>query len=341
MMQATIFSIHPLIKQSFFQKLFHQQPEENAVIEVYNLLQKPVMQISADDLDKIDAKYKLHVRREYNLNLQELYAQYLSVQLNKGELTHDVKRDLNRLKALFQIPNDRIDFLHKKLGEQFYRATYEMVVNDGVITEEEKNFLSSIVIDCKLSPSLAESIAKEISQDALIKQIDIMVQDDRLSPGEEMTLKAIADNLGIELSEDLVSKKKLNQLKRYWALENLNLPVVEADINLQKTEVCHMKIKGAELYECKNHYLKSTFINSDKIPFEKYQLKYVDRGTVYVTNKRILFVGIKNSLLPFSKILSIYSYDDGIIIDKETGKNRVIFMTNAREARIIATRLLN
>lgn len=138
-------------------------------------------------------------------------------------------------------------------------------------------------------------------------------------------------------------------------MENLDLPVIETDITIQKSEICHLKIPGVNWYELrsarsntssgyspiakstKGFYLKSgNNITSSEI------LKLIDTGTLYLTNKRIIFAGSKKtSNIKTDKILELTPYTDGVEIRKETGKSPTLQMKhNADIFCIMLERLL-
>jgi len=71
-------------------------------------------------------------------------------------------------------------------------------------------------------------------------------------------------------------------------------------------------------------------------------VKYVDSGNLYLTNKRVIFIGrYKNINIRFDKILKLNPYSDGIEIDKETIKSTFIQISDkADEFSLILDRLI-
>jgi hypothetical protein len=72
-------------------------------------------------------------------------------------------------------------------------------------------------------------------------------------------------------------------------------------------------------------------------------LKLIDTGTLYLTNKRIIFAGDKKtSNIKIDKILELTPYSDGVAIRKETGKSPVLQMKqNADVFCVMLERILN
>jgi len=71
--------------------------------------------------------------------------------------------------------------------------------------------------------------------------------------------------------------------------------------------------------------------------------KHIDSGTLYLTNKRLIFTGrLRNSTINLTKILSFTPYSDAIEISKETGRPPFLkFSNNTDMFALILSRLLN
>jgi len=64
------------------------------------------------------------------------------------------------------------------------------------------------------------------------------------------------------------------------------------------------------------------------------ELRNIDKGTLTITNKRLIFTGaVKNVNIELKKILSIEPYEDGISLNKE-GKERPGYFTNIDKQKI-------
>lgn len=58
------------------------------------------------------------------------------------------------------------------------------------------------------------------------------------------------------------------------------------------------------------------------------ELTHIDDGTLYITNKRIIFDGQrKNSTIRHSALLGLEMYRDGIVLEKATGKSPHLILT--------------
>jgi len=355
-MNQSVFQQTSLSKISFFQKLFKQHPQENAVIELNNLLAtKPVRAIFAEDIKQIETRYNLSLEREFKLNIEEFYATYLNYCLEDNALSADEIDELKHLKKILSLNDTSIQNLHDRVGAIVYKKSFQEAVADGRLSKEENKFLEKLEADLKLSKALAEKIEKETKLAVVHNYVKNIIADQRLSPAEENELNAIANSLNVELSYKDDTRKQLEKLKLYWALENLELPNIPHDIIIQKSERCHFKAEQVSWYELRSvrhrvaghstsfRIAKGFYLRSS-IPASSYstdEMKLIDTGTLYLTNKRIIFDGNKkNSNIRLEKIVNITPFSNGVEIDKDTGKSPSLEIKNVDVFCMILERLL-
>lgn len=344
-MNGNLFQTRPLSNTSVFQKLFKQFPQENAVIELNNLLaSKPLLNISHNDVEEIERSYKLSLPKEFKLNLEEFYAVYLNQCLADKVLNDDELKELNHLKHILNLDDKTIDKLHSKIGEIVYKKSFQEAVADGRLTKSEEDFLAKLESTLRLPKELADKISSETRIAFIESYVAQIVTDQRLSPNEEQELQAIASSLNVNIQLNDQTKEQLRKLKLYWAIENLDLPIIQPDIVIQKSEVCHMKISNVNWYELRSvrqrvsysgystsfKVAKGFYLRSGSYRPQSYSvdtMKQIDTGTLYLTNKRIIFTGTKkNSNIRIDKILDFTPYTDGVEIGKETGKSPTLQM---------------
>jgi hypothetical protein len=342
-MPDTIFTTTTLSQPSFFQRLFKQYPDENAVKAINNLLAtKALLQITRQDIDEVVCQYKVNVQQVYNLNLQEFYAVYLNECLTDRILSDDELKELQHLKNILGLDDKTVDKLHVMVGEIIYKKSFEEAVADGRLTPEENTFLEKLQTTLRLPATLAAKISQETRSNFMQTYVAKIIADQRLSPDDEKEMAAIASSLQIKPITDDTDQATLDKLKRYWALENLELPTIEPNIALQKNEHCHMKMDGVQWYELRRvrqkvsysgysasfKVAKGFYLRSGSYSPRTYstdEMTLIDTGTLYLTNKRIVFTGhSKNSNIRLEKILQIIPDADGVEIGKETGKSPVL-----------------
>ncbi len=339
-MNEPIFQIVTTNHRSFLQKLFGQHPEENAVIELNNLFaSKPIRQVLQCDVSEIESRYGLRLNQEFKLNLEEFYATYLNYCLEDKSLSEEELENLKHLKLIFSFDDVTISDLHNRIGQLIFKKSLEEAVADGRLTEVELEFINKLESDLKLPKELVNRISKETKSAFLQNYVSTLIADERLSPDEEKEMLAISNSLNVELEFNEWTTQQLQKLKLYWALENIELPKITVDIALQKAESCYIQIENVNWYELRStrqrvsysgystsfRVAKGFYLRSGSYKPKNYnvdQMTHTDTGTVYLTNKRIIFTGNKkNSIILLSKVLNITPYSDGVEIDKETGKS--------------------
>jgi hypothetical protein len=237
-MNGNLYKTVSLANASYFQKLFKQIPQENAVIELNNLLAtKPVKDISKNAIKEIESKYKLSLLSEFKLNLEEFYTVYLNHCLADRILNEQELEDLNHLKNILGLDERTINDLHARLGKNIYKESFQEAIADGRLSKEEQQFLDKLESTLKLPKELANKIS-ESRKHYMENYVAKIIGDQRLSPDEEKELHAIANSLNVTLEINKQTQEQLNKLKMYWALENLDLPVIDVSVTMQKSEVC-------------------------------------------------------------------------------------------------------
>jgi len=303
-----IFEDAPLQKQSFMQKLLKQYPEDNSVILLNNWLsRKPVREITAQQVAKLCKKYKTNIFKNYARNLEEMYASYLNFCFRDHSLSREEMEDLNHLKEILQISNERAEWIYNLVAERLYKHSFEEILKDGVIDESERNFITQLKAQIRIPESIADKINNELKGDYINKYIEKIVSDRKLSPEEELELDAITTNLGLTLDVAKKTKGHLHRYKIYWAIENQELPVVKTDLKLHEGEHCYYR-SLADWYELKDGALTR-----------------IDSGTVFLTSMRVIFTGEhKTSNIHFDQVLTSSILEEGVEIDKETGSDPII-----------------
>jgi hypothetical protein len=337
-MSHNIYQHVALVKQSFFQRLLRQHPQENAIIEVNNLLAaKPVAMISKMEIADIEQRHNLKLERTFRLNLEEFYAVYLNQCLSDRRLDDHELRDLKHLKSLFSLNDKTISYLHDQIGLLVYKASMQEAVADGRLTDDERSFLAQLEKELKLPAALAKKISEEVREQFFSDHLDNLINTADFSPSDEKELEAIAKSLNIDIDLNGRNKQQLKQLKTYWALENLPLTEYQSELPLQKGEICYFKIADVSWYELrgsqkfdvharaithKEFYLQEL---SKQKSVNNSVLRFVDKGTLYLTNKRILFDGqVKNSNIRLEGIESTTPYKNALHVLKEKGKSPVL-----------------
>ena len=329
-----------LKKAGFFDKFSSQKNEENALIEINNILadRKNIQSLSTSDIATILNKYKLKYTRSLQENMTCLYRGYLIHCLKDKKLSDEEIRDLQYLKTLFGFDDRTVDDIHNEQYDIIYRKSYQDIIKDGLISEEEKVFLNSLHNNLRLPEWIVEKITVEEATKYVQGKVDQAIEDQRLSPEEEAEIQKITSNLGVNVQLSEASKSVLDKYRLLWLIENGEIPVLSVPINLQRGERCYFQT-NAELHEYRKvttrirysgptariKIIKGFYWRAGDLklnPVSKDVFTKLDNGYLYLTNKKILFMGsLKNVSIPLNKIICFNPYTDGVEIQKSTGRN--------------------
>jgi len=349
-----------LIRPKFFQRLLKIEPKENAFTEVNNLLAtRPLEEIESQEIEAISGKYKVDLRKKFISRLKDLYLQKMKECLSDRDLSNQDIVSLDHLKKLLMLSDSETEEMHNQVAGNIYKETYNEVIIDGKIHESEDILLEKLKENLKLPTIIEENISKESRTQFMQMKFDKMVADGRISREEWDEFTTLEKDLKINIRFNESDKTKIEKLKLIWAIENEELPIVTVPINLQKNEQCYFKSNvdwlenrtvtkiinyggpTARIKIMKGVYYRAGSMDVQRVTSEELQL--IDSGQLYLTNKRLIFVGNKkNSSIQLSKILSITPYKDGVGVEKDSGKSPIFRLSN--NADILAmtlTRVIN
>jgi hypothetical protein len=336
-----------LQKVNFLDKFTSHKNEENALIEINNILaeKRNIRALSIADIENILNKYKLNFNQKLRDKMTCFYKGYLIHCLQDKKLSKEEIHDLHYLKNIFRLDDKTIETIHNEQFVNIYRKSYKEVIKDGIVSDEEKLFLSSLQNDLKLPNWIVERISTEESAIYLQGKIDEAIEDHKLSPEEETEIQKIAANLGTTIKMSEASKRLLDKYRLFWLIENGEVPTISVPINLQKGEKCYFHT-DAELHEYRKvtsrirysgptariRIIRGLYWRMGDLKFQAVSndiFTKIDSGSLFLTNKKLLFMGsLKNVSIPLIKIVNFNPYKNGIEIHKISGKNHFFLFEN-------------
>lgn len=350
-----------LKERSFFQVLFKKYPRSNFIIEVNNVFCKfnSFDKELKNEIDALRFKYKIKPTKSLTEQLAALYEQLLTHYFIDKQLSKEELDNLSIAQEILDIPNSIVKSIYEKVSRNIYKKTVDDIISDGKVTDEEKSFLKDLGSQLKLSEEVMKNIYSTSVQDFFSEATKSVVQDERISPEEEQYLEEIAKNLGATVTIDEKSKTVFDRYKFYWKIENEDLPQINADIILQKNEICYSVHRLVDWYEmrsitkrynyagptarikiAKGIYYRVGSINLQ--PVKQDLLTFIDNGVLYLTNKRLIFRGSKKVInIQLKKIIDLNPYTNGIEIVKDSGKSPLLkFNDNVDIMYLILNRVI-
>ncbi len=329
----------PPHEPTFFQRLFGRRIRENAVIEITNLLaENPIQSVPLPQVADILKRYDLGFGEVMD-SLLAIYRRVLGHLAADRALLDADKADLAHLQMILNLPDDGAAHIREEVLSDLYANSLAGVLSDGGISPEERTRLDAIAA----SFGLPDKRTKDIYESQVLKvlqwRFDQIVTDGRVTDAEDANLTAMAANLGVTLRRDARTQGLYDRFRLLAQIEAGQLPTVNAGITLQRGEACHASLDCThnEIRKQTTSYRYSGPTASVKIigpirwrfgqvavqRISRDVMTQLDSGTLYVTNKRLLFDGAQNSKsIALKKIIRFTVFSDGIKIEKDTGKDQ-------------------
>ena len=337
----SIYKYRQYHKPNILQKLFKLTPKENALVAVNNLLeqyQDNITQLSLDEVMAVADDYKVNLRNKFTGERKELFRFYLEHCLQDEALSEQEMAELAHLRKLLFLSQREVNTLVEEAGRPIYNRRVKDNIADGRLSDKEEQNLDRLKKSLLLPDRVAENIYAKHAREYLQAYMDEATADNLLSEAEDEEMEAIAESLGIEIQLNEKSRSALNKMRLFWQIENGELPTLEPDINLYKTEKLYFKTVvnwyehrrvtrsynygglSARIKIAKGLYYRTGNIGVQKVSDDV--LKYIDTGRLYLTNKRIIFMGSRgNKRIRLNRILEVNPFQNGVDVQKDAGKS--------------------
>lgn len=269
--------------------------------------------------------------------LMDVLRDALRAFLADDRITGDEAQYLTDLRRALGLADTEVKSVEEELVHPRFATAVEEAIRDDVLSETDREKLEKISQALRLPTTVADRILMNKRQDRLDAVAQSAIADQRLSPDELADLHALARSLNMELRIDDQTQDVFDRYKLLWRIENGQLPELTVPINLQRAETCHatadaiwMEMRTrterynysgpvASIRICKGLRYRVGSVKVQRITRE--ELTEVDRGRVYLTNKRVIFDGGKqNKTIRLSSLLSFTPFSDGVILEKASGR---------------------
>jgi len=238
------------------------------------------------------------------------------------------------------------ELLERKLSA--FRSAIKRALFDSDLTDTERKEISNLATSLELTREQIEVQFRSSVQEHIQKLIDDYTTSGMISPDDENKLNSFARQYDINIVFAPEDQQALNKLRRMWQIREGTPPVVDTPISLHNSERCYFKTDinwhemrkekvalaytgpTARIRIAKGIYWRAGVLGGKPITSDT--LVKIDSGTVYVTNKRLLFVGkLKNTSIRLNKIIDVEMYSDGVIVQKDAGRSPFLEFTQERD----------
>jgi len=270
--------------------------------------------------------------------LTTIWADALTFFLRDGVLSTEEVAYLAALAKLLGLSETELTDSRQRVGRSAYKTAIQAAFGDGQISSEEWNRLEALKTALALPDNIHAEVYGPLAKAAFTNAVNEAAADRRLSPSEVTSLAALAKALHVDITFDHHTSRQLDKFARYWRIENGDIPTLDVPITLQRNEVAYWRGTVA-WHEIRRRTTRVGFSGPTiSIPIvkgvrwrfasfalhriTKDELTFIDKGTLYVTNKRVIFDGaLKNTTIRYSSLIGFQLFSDAVILDKATGKS--------------------
>lgn len=333
------FARVPLEQPGFVGRLLGRRPKQNALRAIHNsLADHAPRELTAADVENVLSEYELP-RNEAADGLRTLYRTALEYRVRDLRLSDEEMADLQHLRYVPGLEEAVANGVESELLREKYRNALKSAIADGHLSEAERATLDAVAVNFSLPADVKASIYKDEVQAVVQEAFNRAIADERLTAEEEERLAAMTASLGVTMTHDENTRRRIERCRLLAQIENGQLPKVSTDLLLQRGETCHAR------FDCSLHELRTVtravayhgpsgririmkglswrygYVNVHRVTNE--QLKSIGSGTLLITNKRLLFNGrTRNVSLPLTRIVHFALFTDGLQIEKDRGKDQ-------------------
>lgn len=258
----------------------------------------------------------------------------------------DGRRAVERLASdLGLSPGDTEEIRRAATGSHV-RSLIMAALSDRKFTPEERDQVRAVGKSLGMDDDGIDEVVRLEIQPLLTGAFEEAIADRRYSPAEEASLQQFAADLGTNLQFDEEATAAVQRYRLMWDIENGRLPEIAAPITLQRKEVCHYRCDAswrelrtrtvrvdyhgptARIRIMKGVYWRVGSIAAQRVT--ETNLVEVARGTLYVTNKRVILHGqAGNKSVTWRSVFGQEVFSDAIKLEKSSGKDPYLFVSNS------------
>ncbi len=224
----------------------------------------------------------------------------------------------------------------QKAAKKIVKRKMLDMLSDGVLTESEEDQLSKYAKELGLNQASYDEVRTVLFDEKTKPIFSKIRRTKRYSPDDEEALKQIAKNQQVNLK---FADNLFALYRQLWEIERTGkytLTAIDTDIRMSNSEECYFETPST--WKREKHIRKHQGYIGGSIGFritdgitlrvgralpvydEYDSIEPISDGMLYVTNKKIVFVGDKKSTtITFGRFANYELYKDAIQINKTSG----------------------
>src|SRR4051812_25131582 len=147
---------------------------------------------------------------------------------------------LNALRRLLDIGEDDAFSVETELLHPVYEKAVRAAIAKGRLTVQDRQDLDALADALRISRGLRREIYRKHIFPLVQAEFNAVMEDHRLSPDEKEHLATVSFNLGVNISHDPETERRMLKYSVMWNLEHGGaMPEQETDFPLEREEICH------------------------------------------------------------------------------------------------------
>jgi hypothetical protein len=197
------------------------------------------------------------------------------------------------------------------LIDEFMNRARRLISRLDAETEETRSRISQIARQFEISPDKQKSLLKPLAQAAFDSICKYWIRERRINDATYNALLVFKDEYDLSLAGSELLK--LTRCRELNLLDAGTLPSPGTEVFGNANEKCYF-FGYSVLLEPREGRPNGMSCET---------LQEVDRGLVYITNERILFVGhSERNTMWFSSVIRAFANDSALVIQRTTGKSQ-------------------
>ena len=296
------------------------------------------------------------VRDSLSRSVDGIYGDLFSVALKAEQpLSEWHEQQLGYIADIFGLSKKWITRQRKKIGIAIWPQVVRGIVERtaaNLDAHDEPLDIGAIQVKAGIAGTSAFRTYEEAAQSLFAQRCAQAMEDYAIDPDDAKNLKKILDVFGVSPGLSPEQAALFQESAFTWLMENGELDPVDAGINLKKGEECFFEAetewfelrKKAKSRTIQYHGLsvrvklaKGIYYRAGQMTVAYAQpdevMTQIDQGTVYITNKRIIFDGDSfNRSYRHTGLLRVDVLPEGFRLEREKGRAPLLVMPSV-EAR--------
>ena len=342
--------------------LAKKPPARGALVELENSLARAarLREVMPGARHSVEGRYGLDLPQVSPQQLEALFVRYLRHGLHDGRLSDDEVAEMVQLKQLLGVSDRRARALHDSTVGPIYRVALEDQLSRFGLRPDHQAFLDELREALLLSDEHTSRLHRGAAAPVMKHAESLAFADARLSPEEQLALRALAKQFDLERPAASTDRQFLDRLCEYWRLDNSDLPTLDAPITLMPGERVHHIVHdvtwtagrralepfgdaAARLRSLLEAVVPKRFRPKRPHARMRFEPWVFDTENLYLTNRHLHFDGtLRMRTIPLLRIVRVRPGDGRLAIERVARGPTVILKLpgNTDEAYLRLTRLI-